>query len=109
MNIAGLAIDRRAVSMTQRRSATDSYVDGERVPGAVTAATIKAVIQPMPGRELRDLPEGIREEAGWLLWSRTAIANDDVIVHGGRSYRALKVWPRDECGFTRAALGMLPA
>jgi len=109
MNIAGLAIDRRAVSMTQRRSAADSYAGGERVPGAVTSAPIKAVIQPMPGRELRDLPEGIREEAGWLLWSRVAIVNDDVIVHAGRSYRVLKVWPRDEGGFVRAALGMLPA
>lgn len=107
MNIAGMAIDRRAIAMSRTRKAADSYDPntGKTVPGVSTTATIKAVIQPATGNQLRDLPEGVRTEAQWLLWSRAEILLDDTITHKSIDYRVVYVWPRDEGAFYRAALG----
>jgi hypothetical protein len=106
MNIAGLAIDRRAITMTRTRASGGGYnADGEAVPGVASAESIKAVIQPVKGNQLMDMPEGIRTEAGWICWSRSSLAVDDIITHKGIIYRVLFDWPRDEGVFYRAALG----
>ncbi|TAY66548.1 hypothetical protein ELG88_09780 [Rhizobium leguminosarum] len=107
MNIAGLAIDRRAISMTLTRRAPDSYDPdtGKAITGVPAVIPIKAVIQPATGNQLRDLPEGVRTEAQWLLWSRSQVQLDDTVTHKGINYRVVYVWPRDEGAFYRAALG----
>lgn len=106
MNIAGLAIDRRAISMTRTRTSGGTYNDdGEAVTGVAVLEAIKAVIQPAKGNQLMDMPEGIRTEAGWICWSRSSLAVDDLITHKGITYRVLFDWPRDEGVFYRAALG----
>lgn len=106
--LAGLGIDRRSVSVSLTRKAAGSFnADGDAVPGAATTSTILAVVQPASGRQLMDLPEGIRTEARWLAWSRAEIRLDDVITHGGRSYRAMYLWPRADGAFYRAAMGEL--
>lgn len=106
MNIAGLAIDRRAIPMTRTRTSGGGYnADGEAVPGVSVSETVKAVIQPVKGNQLMDMPEGIRTEAGWICWSRSSVIVDDVITHKTITYRVLFDWPRDEGAFYRAALG----
>ena len=107
MNIAGRAIDRRAIGVSLTSRAPDAYDPntGKLVPGAPSTITIRAVIQPATGNQLRDLPEGIRTEAQWLLWSRSAVALDNVVTHKGVEYRVMYLWPRDEGAFYRAALG----
>lgn len=106
MNIAGFAIDRRAISMQRKRVVEGGYdADGNAVETDVATAPIMAIIQPATGDKLRDAPEGIRTEAGWLCWSRSELKVDDKIIHKDITYRVLFDWPRDEGGFYRAALG----
>jgi len=106
MRQAANAIDRRAIPMTRTRKGADSYdTGGNLTPGATTTVSIKAVIQPAMGNKLMDVPEGVRTEAGWFVWSRSEIAEKDLITSKGVTYRVLVAWPRDEGGFYRAALG----
>lgn len=108
MNIAGLAIDRRAIPMTLEIKGVATYdTKGKAVKPAPTTTSIKAVIQPARGVQLMDMPEGLRAEAGWIMWSRSELSLDNVIIHKGARYRVLFVWPRDEGVFYRAALGLL--
>jgi hypothetical protein len=103
-----IAIDGEAVNVTLTRNATGHYDDdGNWIDGAPTPSTIRATVQPASGRQLMDLPEGIREEARWLAWSRSEIRMDDTIVHGSQPFRVMFVWPRLEGGFYRAAMGLL--
>lgn len=103
-----IAIDGEAVAVTLKRAAAGHYDDdGNWIPGSETSTTIRAAVQPASGRQLMDLPEGIREEARWLVWSRSEIRKDDTIVHGGQSFRVMFVWPRAEGAFWRAAMGLL--
>lgn len=103
-----IAIDGEAVNVTRIRRAAGSYnADGDWIAGMATSDTIRAAIQPVRGDQLMDMPEGIRTEAGWIAWSRAALAVDDEIARGGVPYRVLFVWPRAEGVFYRAALGRL--
>ncbi len=107
MDVA-IAIDGEAVDVSLKRSAEGSYDgDGNWVAGAATTSTIRAAIQPASGRKLDDLPDGIRNEARWLVWSRSEVRLDDEIGHNGSRYRIVYVWPRAEGGFWRAAAGLL--
>lgn len=108
---AANAIDRRAWAVTRTRATEGAYNDdGEWVPGSSVSTTIKAVVQPVKGNQLMDMPEGIRTEAGWIAWSRSNMAVDDRITNKGVIYRVLFVWPRDQDGaFYRAALGKVAA
>ena len=101
-----LAIDAEAISVDHTTKAAGAYnLDGNFVPGAETTASIFATIFPASGNSLRDMPEGIRTDAQWVLWSRVSIAVDDRIDNAGVNYRVLYTWPRPEGGFTKAALG----
>lgn len=103
-----IAIDGEAVNVSlTREAAGDHDGDGNWVPGSATTSTIRAAIQPASGRQLEDLPDGIRNEARWLVWSRSEIRLDDEIGHAGSRYRVMHVWPRLEGGFWRAAAGLL--
>ncbi|MBN9074299.1 MAG: hypothetical protein J0H34_22405 [Rhizobiales bacterium] len=103
-----IAIDGEAVNVSLTRKAAGDYnADGEFVPGAPSTSTIRAAVQPASGRQLMDLPEGIRNEARWLAWSRSEIRLDDEMTQGGSRYRVMFVWPRAESGFWRAAMGLL--
>jgi hypothetical protein len=104
-----IAIDRLAVSVSLSRESGGVYDDnGKWTPNPAIQTTILAVIQPASGSELMDVPEGIRSEARWLLWSRSEIKVDDKVTARGISYRAMYLWPRDEGGFYRAAIGRVP-
>ncbi|MBG6211681.1 hypothetical protein IWQ49_006372 [Labrenzia sp. EL_126] len=108
-HLAGFAIDRRAWLVSRSRSAAGSYnSDGDWVPAAPVSEDIRAVIQPARGNQLMDLPEGIRTEADWIMWSRSDLLVDDQIASKGITYRVLFTWERDQDGeFYRAALGRM--
>lgn len=103
------AIDAEAWNVSLTREGAGGYWndDGDWVPGGPSTSTIRAAIQPASGRQLEDLPDGIRNEARWLVWSRSEIRLDDEIGHAGSRYRVMHVWPRDDGGFWRAAAGLL--
>lgn len=103
-----IAIDGEAVNVSLSREALGQYDDdGNWIPGAPSTSTVRAAVQPASGRQLMDLPEGIRNEARWLAWSRSEIRLDDEITYAGSRYRVMFVWPRLEGGFHRAAMGLL--
>lgn len=102
-----IAIDGEARNVSLTTIGEGHYNDdGDWVAGISASRTIRAAIFPASGNQLRDVPEGIRIEAGWLIWSRHEIKVDDVVVDGGVIYRVLFDWNRNpEGGFYRAALG----
>lgn len=108
-SLAGLGIDRRAIPLTiTPKNIGDYNASGDWVvttPG--TPTTLMGVIQPVSGRQSMDMPEGIRAEAKWLVWSRSSIQNEDVISYQGSDYKVIFTWPRAEGSFYRAALGLL--
>lgn len=102
------AIDAEARSVTLTRVADGTYTEnGDYVPGAATETAILAAVQPMSGRKLMDMPEGIRNEARALIWSRSELRTDDKVSHDGDDYRVIFVWKRRDGGFWRAAMGEL--
>ncbi|MBD8556297.1 hypothetical protein IFT84_17450 [Rhizobium sp. CFBP 8762] len=102
-----IAIDEEAVAVTHEPRAPGAYVPGGRyVEGEATPVIIQATIQPTTGRQLMDMPEGVRTEARWMAWSRSEVSEDDHITHMGKRYRVLFLWPRFEGAFYRFALGL---
>ncbi len=104
------AIDAEAENVSYRSVTAASGVwntAGEWEPNAATVAVIEAAIQPAKGTALMDMPEGIRNEAEWLGWSRTAVVTNDEINHNGVWYRVIFIWPRKVDVFTRFALGRM--
>lgn len=106
-SLAG-AVNAEAVPMLLKRNIGGSYdANGEFVPADGAQIEIRATIQPASGRVLRDLDEGVRKTADFVLWSTATIAVDDQIVYGGANYRVLVAKHRPEGGFTRAIIGKL--
>lgn len=103
------AISRLSKTVTHKSYAPGSYdAGGNSVVGGETAGPIQAAILQISPAELRDLPEGIREEATAICWTSATIANDDRIVSGGKTYRVLKISDRSEVGnYYRAILGQI--
>lgn len=103
----GFVIDGEAVSVTLIRNAAGHYdQDGNWNPGSATSSTIRAVVQPASGRQLEDLPDGLRAEARWLVWSWSELRLEDKITHAGSTYKIMHLWPRADGGFWRAAAGL---
>lgn len=99
------AIDAEAIEVSHIRRPEGTYTDGGRGNQSEDPPEpIAAVIQPV-GRQLMDLPEGKRDEAKWLYWSRVFVEENDIILIPRHRTIVLHVWERDEDGFCRAALG----
>ena len=104
-----------AIDMEAR---TCSYLPGEGKNGhwdadgrwnSAPRAFIPIVGAAMPsrGQELRDLPEGIRDEARWVFYTRAAIDTDGIIMIDGQEYRILFLWTRTFDGnYRKAAMGL---
>lgn len=103
------AIDAESINVTHRSvaAAGGAYVDGEWIATSPATTTIRAAIQPATGRQLMDLPEGIRTEAKFFIWSRVSFVENDRITFGGETWRVIFLWPRPMDGFTRGALGKM--
>jgi len=60
--------------VTLRRTAAGSRgADGRFVPGAATDTTLQASVQPMSGRDIERLPEGLRSRASLKLFAETEL------------------------------------
>jgi hypothetical protein len=130
--LAGSRIDRRGIMFNLVRKATGGYVSGgDYVRTDSDPVSIKAILQPVSGRQAMDLPEGIREEARYLVWSRSELLMEDVIdqprsvsteanLQGllllnymgirwdrGQKLKLMVVWPRPEGASFRAAAGLI--
>src|SRR5690554_2805598 len=84
LEMAAIGIDVFAVSVLLKRQpaksldqSTGKYI----TTPAPVPETIRATVQPTSGKALRDLPEGLRNDAQYTMWTREVIANDDRVVH----------------------------
>lgn len=100
------AIDAESWDLVWTTQSHTKNAEGERVDGSPTDTPIRGTIQPAKGAQLMDLPEGIREEARFLLWTRSSVQLNDVVKDGARAYRVMFLWHRREGEFTRAAVGL---
>ena len=105
IDLLDLAIMAEAVPVTHEVQ-TGSYVAGKWVKGTPVTTAIMATVQPASGRQLMDMPEGIRTEAKYVAWTGTALVVDDIVIYAGSRYRVIYTWPRPADSFTRAALGL---
>lgn len=109
---ATIAVDMFARPAMRRRHGAGSYAaNGVYTPGAVTSASIMAVIQAPSEHDLLTLPEGERTEGMVAVWTRAdlQVANegagtvaDELVTPAGEVYRVVKVMTRSEAGFTKA-------
>jgi hypothetical protein len=82
---------------TVKRRAAGTYTQGRYTAGAQTTLSIVADVQPVTGRELRDLPEGQRGDETKLVITETELrvrqpsSESDLVTIGGEDYRVVKV------------------
>lgn len=104
----GVAIDEESEPVILKVPGPGTYDDaGNYTPGAFPdpLPIIYAVLQPVTGRELRDLPEGLRKQVSLVGWTRTTVAVGNEIGYGGTDYRIVHVWGRPMNGFNKFAIG----
>lgn len=110
-----IGINLLAQPMTLERSTGGSYSAGGTWTGTWSAPeSISGVIQPVSGRDLRDMPEGIRSEvSAWLFVNLVTLGGIDITVNDRITadtvpYRVLHVdeWTRYG-GFLQCVLGKI--
>jgi len=107
-----VAIDKEAIPLVLRRKADPTYTaQGDVVPGGMVetgfSGTLLALVLEKYGDAIKDRLEGIALDGLRMLYSRTPVEIDDIVLHLGQAYRVLALWPRYEGGFYRAAIGRL--
>lgn len=103
------ALDRWARDVGYTPPAAAEYdAGGNAVTATAQPTAIRATVRPISGRELRDLPEGVRIEAKSVAWSRTPLHDDGRMTVAGRNYRLIATRDNEhEGGFWRAVLVLL--
>ncbi len=93
MDLSSVILDFASDYTVTRYTGVGSYSDGVHVPPASSTLTVKAVVQPMSGRELERLPEGLRAGEVQVVYSlerlRAKAPNEtpDQISIGGASWQ----------------------
>ena len=101
------AIDQFSTTVALKLRTPGSYdQNGNWVKGGETNSFITASIQPTKGRQLEDMPEGMRAEACWTIWTSHSIQLDQEVEYRGKVYRVLHLWPREIGNYTQAVLGL---
>jgi hypothetical protein len=72
-------IETFAMDVTCRRPAPPTVTNGRPTAGAQTSFTVRALVRPIPGEELRQMPEGERSDAGIRAWVLTALRTTRVL------------------------------
>jgi hypothetical protein len=87
-----------------RAGGAGTYVDGVFVPASTSSVSVLACVQPLTGRELERLPEGIRSRELLSVYTVAALFNEapgvrpDIIAIDGRSWQVEKVERFDALG-----------
>ncbi len=105
-----VAIDLEATTVQRRRFTGGSYTaGGVWIKGTLEDFDFQAEVQPTSGRDLRDLPEGVRAEARYMLWTRLQdLMLDDYVLYEGDEYRIIhkRNWQRSG-NYHECILGMV--
>lgn len=102
----GWVVDAEAVPIALEQQIGAYNADGKWVISGNQLVATQGTVQPATGRQLMDLPEGVHTEARFLLWTRSVLAEGDIVGYAGARYRVVFLWPRPEGSFYRAALGL---
>ena len=105
-----VAIDFEDTTVVRKRAIGGYYAPGGQwIDGSEQTYSFKAEVQPTTGRQLLDLPEGVRSGARCTLWTRESdLLLDDVVTYEGLDYRVIFKWDRQRSGnYTRCVLGLL--
>lgn len=112
LTLASLAIDMLSqVSATRTRDGGEGeWVDGHWVPGGSITATITIAEQPVSGNDLERLPEGERTEEMRTVYTKADLrtasepnqTEADILTFAGSAWKVIRVFPRQEGGFTKA-------
>lgn len=104
MRLAGAlrAFERGPFTVTRKGAST--YTNGRASSPVPTTFATKLVVQPVSGRELERLPEGLRERELLSVWSPVELRTGaeehepDTIAIDGATYSVEKVEPWDKLG-----------
>ena len=105
---AALSLTQRTVQRVTPAAGAYDPLTGKWVEGAAQSTDFLATIQPTSGKQLKDLPEGVRSEALLTGWSVTDIQYDERILYNGTVYRVIHTRPwQFEGTYTQFTLGAL--
>jgi len=84
-------IKRKVKDYTLTRASSPTIVDGVSTPGTPVTSVIKAYIQPMTSKDLRNLPQG--QNAGeWInIWTENPIQIIDEVPFRGVQFTVQRV------------------
>lgn len=85
----------------------DYNASGDWVPGDENLEEITANVQPVSGRKLRSMPEGVRTEAVSIVYTDSDLQIGDIIEVDQVRHRviAAQLWSAGD--YTEAVLGLL--
>lgn len=96
-------IRRNAKTYSLKLAGANTHVDGYAQEAATVASDIKAHIQPMGTKELRNVPEGQNTMQWIVIWSEANIPEKAEINYGGVVFTIQKVEFWDDGGFYKSA------
>lgn len=81
-----------------RRPSAATVAKGRATPGAPTILAISGSLQPMSGRELQRLPEGMREKELLQFFTVVEMRSGDVLESGGYDWEVDRVFDFSQLG-----------
>lgn len=104
-NFAATIKRRKTGTYVVTRAAEGSRTKGRFVAGSTSTLNVDAVVQPMSGMEMQELPEGMRTDETIRIYSATELYTDaggtrdpDLFAYNGNSYEVKIVNRWSEAG-----------
>ena len=95
-----------ASPLTYRTYAAGSYdASGNWTKGTASESTITMMVVPATGRELKDVPEGIREEVLYAGYTSSTITKDSEVDYNSETFRVIYIFPWLVGAFHKVMLG----
>ena len=74
-----------------RTSESNTYIDGNHVPGTDTTFNVQGNVQPVSGNALLQLADGERNRQPLFLFTETEMKLKDVVTRKGIEYEVIRV------------------
>ncbi len=78
-------------SITVKRKAAGSYLNGHYVAGAEAEYSALASVQPLSGEEIMQSPEADRKRESLKVFTTSELKVNDTVTRSGRDYEVQKV------------------
>jgi hypothetical protein len=84
-------INEQTFSVSRPPASGGSYSGGVHIPGSSTTVKIRGAVQPLPGKDLKQLEPGDRLSHGLVLLSRDLMKINDVVNVDGELFEVQQV------------------